>query len=98
MLYFSAFNHRRYMTFQNIFGSLAAITTTISFFPQALKVIRTRDTRSISLLMYLLFTFGVACWLVYGIMRGDLPIAAANTVTLILSLIILFFKLRENKR
>ena len=85
------------MNLQEIFGTLAAITTTISFFPQALKVIRTRDTRSISLLMYLLFTFGVACWLIYGIMRRDLPIASANAVTLFLSLIILFFKLREKR-
>ena len=86
------------MSFQDIIGSLAAITTTISFFPQALKVIRTRDTRSISLLMYLFFTFGVGCWLLYGIMRRDIPIASANAVTLFLSCIILYFKLQENKK
>lgn len=80
-----------------VFGTLAAITTTISFFPQALKVIKTRDTRSISLLMYCLFTFGVACWLCYGILRNDLPVAMANGITLFLASIILFFKLREKR-
>ena len=85
------------MNLQNIIGSLAAITTTISFLPQALKVIRTRDTRSISLLMYLFFTFGVACWLFYGLMRHDIPVTTANGITFILSLIILCFKLREPK-
>lgn len=86
------------MDFQTMIGTLAAITTTISFFPQALKVIKTRDTRSISLLMYCLFTFGVACWLWYGIMRRDFPVATANGLTLFLASIILFFKLREKRR
>ena len=86
------------MDYLTIIGSLAAITTTISFFPQAVKVIRTRDTRSISLLMYCFFTFGVACWLIYGILRRDFPITAANAVTLLLACVILFFKIRENRR
>ncbi len=61
-------------------GWAAAILTTVSFVPQAVKVIRTRDTASISLWMYILFTTGIACWLAYGLLIGDVPMTAANAL------------------
>jgi MtN3 and saliva related transmembrane protein len=81
-----------------IIGSIAACATTISFLPQAKKVITTRDTRSISLWMYLLFSIGVALWLVYGILKRDPPIIVANGVTFLLAVIIFFYKLTEKKQ
>jgi len=80
-----------------IIGYFAASLTTLSFLPQAAKVIKTRDTKSISLIMYILFSAGVALWLVYGILLGNLPIIIANAVTLALALVILYFKLTERK-
>lgn len=38
-------------------GTIAAILTTISFLPQAYQVIKTKDTSSISLGMYITFVF-----------------------------------------
>ena len=48
-------------------GYAAATLTTLAFVPQAVKTIRTRDTRSLSLGMYLVFTIGIGCWFAYGI-------------------------------
>jgi MtN3 and saliva related transmembrane protein len=79
-------------------GSTAAVCTTISFFPQLIRVWRRKSARDISLTMFLLFSFGLACWLVYGIGIGSLPIIAANIVTLTLALAILALKLRYDKR
>lgn len=76
------------------FGFLAAILTTISFVPQAVKTIRTRNTSGISLAMYVIFTVGVGLWLVYGLLLGSWPMILANTVTLLLALTILVSKLR----
>lgn len=80
-----------------IIGYMAASLTTLSFLPQAIKVIKTRDTKSISLIMYILFSIGVALWLIYGILLINLPILIANAVTLALALVILYFKLSERK-
>ena len=77
-----------------LIGYIAAFCTTFSFLPQAIRVIRTRHTRDLSLLMYVLFTFGVAAWLVYGILVSSWPVIVANAITLILALIILIMKLR----
>lgn len=75
-------------------GLAAAFVTTFCWLPQALRIVRTRDTRAISLSAYGAFTLGVALWLVYGIARSDLPIIMANTVTLALQMTIVGLKLR----
>jgi MtN3 and saliva related transmembrane protein len=77
-----------------LIGYIAAILTTLSFFPQAIRTIKTKDTSGLSLLMYGLFTIGILFWLIYGIQLGELPIILANAVTLVLSSIILGMKLR----
>jgi MtN3 and saliva related transmembrane protein len=76
-------------------GYLAATLTTLSFVPQAVKTIRSRDTSGLSLGMYVVFTFGVAMWLVYGIALHSVPMILANVVTFLLSATILGLKLRH---
>jgi MtN3 and saliva related transmembrane protein len=76
-------------------GYLAALLTTLSFFPQALKTLRSGDTSGISLRMYALFTAGIALWAVYGVCTGDGPLIVANLVTLVPAGIVLERKLRS---
>lgn len=85
------------MQLTDIFGYLAATLTTASFIPQALHTFRTKDVRGISLGMYSAFTTGVALWLVYGWMLGEMPIVVANAITLSLALAILIMKLRYHE-
>ncbi|WAC25775.1 SemiSWEET family sugar transporter [Ancylobacter sp. SL191] len=75
-------------------GGLAALLTTLCWLPQALKILRTRETRDLSLIAYLAFAAGVALWLVYGLLIVSWPVIAANAVTLVLLLGILSLKLR----
>lgn len=80
------------------FGYLAALLTTTSFLPQAVMTIRTRDTHSLSLSMYSMFTIGAIFWLLYGLHKQDTAIIAANTVTLMLATPILLIKLQNTLR
>jgi len=75
-------------------GFFAAICTTVAFLPQAVKVWKSKSTKDISLYMFVIFTIGVFSWLVYGIIIVNLPLILANSVTLILSLFILIYKLK----
>ncbi len=86
------------MSIAEIVGYVAATLTTLSFYPQAYKIIKTRDTEGISLVMYSIINVGLVLWLVYGIMVGDKPIILANAFTLIASLTILFLKARSKKK
>lgn len=82
------------MNSTDLIGYTAAALTTIAFVPQAWLTWKTRRAEGVSLGMYLIFTIGVAGWLVYGILLGAWPVVAANTVTLALALFILGMKLR----
>jgi len=75
-------------------GFMAAIMTTIAFLPQVIKTWRLKETRDISLLMFLILSAGVFLWIIYGLIIQDIPVIMANSVTFILCMIILFFKLK----
>jgi MtN3 and saliva related transmembrane protein len=75
-------------------GYVAATLTTVAFVPQALKTLRSRNTRDISLSMYVVFTIGIAFWLGYGLVLESWPMIGANIVTLLLAGAILTMKLR----
>lgn len=76
-----------------ILGFVAAFLTTTSFLPQAIRVIVTRDTSALSLLMYSMFTLGVALWLCYGYLREDRAVMIANLITFVLAAFILSIKI-----
>jgi MtN3 and saliva related transmembrane protein len=78
-----------------LIGLLAATGTTVSFLPQAIKIFQTKETKGISLSMYLIFTTGVLLWLIYGILKADLPIIISNGITFVLAGSIIYFKLKH---
>jgi MtN3 and saliva related transmembrane protein len=78
-----------------LLGYLAATLTTLSFFPQAIKILRSGDTSAISLRMYLLLSVGIACWGVYGFIIHDGPVMVANAITLLPTLVVLQRKITQ---
>jgi MtN3 and saliva related transmembrane protein len=83
------------MAFVSSIGMLAALLTTAALVPQVVRILRTRDTHAISLVMYLLFATGVALWCIYGLLLGLWPVILANGITLALALVVIGFKLRH---
>ena len=75
-------------------SAMAATLTTIAFVPQALHIIRHKETRAISLQMYVFFATGVAFWLIFGFMLWNWPMILSNIVTLTLALTIISMKSR----
>lgn len=82
------------MDFIFLVGILAAILTTAAFVPQVIKAHRSKHTQDLSLSMYILFAMGITLWIIYGLSLRSLPVIAANSVTLILSLYLIFLKLK----
>jgi MtN3 and saliva related transmembrane protein len=74
-------------------GYAAALCTTGAYVPQVLRVWRTRSTKDISLKTFAVLVTGLTLWLVYGFWRGEIPLIAANSVTLMLASTILYFKI-----
>ncbi|HWV52416.1 MAG TPA: SemiSWEET transporter [Pseudorhodoplanes sp.] len=83
------------MSLVMLIGLAAAVCTTLAYAPQVIKAWRTRQTKDISLGMFVLMVTGVVLWLVYGVLIGDVPLIVANLVTLSLAGTILVLKLRH---
>ena len=77
-----------------ILVSAAAATLTTAAFVQALHIIRHKETKAISLFMYVAFAAGVALWLLFGCLIGNWPIIISNAITLVLALAIIAMKLK----
>ena len=78
-----------------LLGLVAAVCTTLAFVPQVVKTWKTKSTKDISLGMFVVLVIGIVLWLVYGLSILDLPLITANAVTLLFSIIILYFKLKH---
>jgi MtN3 and saliva related transmembrane protein len=85
------------MDYIQILGLAAAVLTTLANIPQAVKIIKTKSTKSISSFTYALLFTGLVLWTVYGLIRSDLPLILANGLSSILAGIILSMKLLSEK-
>ncbi len=83
-------------TIQRI-GFVAATCTTTAFVPQLVRVVRLKTARDVSLGTFLLFSVGVLLWTTYGFFANDLPVLISNSLTLLLSISILFLKIKYDR-
>lgn len=83
--------------FYEAVGLVAGLLTTVAYLPQVLQVWRTRSARDISLGMFLLMVSGITLWLIYGLFIGSVALIAANSVTLVLTLLVLIGKLKYGR-
>lgn len=75
-------------------GIIAACLTTFAFAPQVIKIIKDKNTQSLSLIMCIMQTTGIFLWLVHGLMIKDFPLIFANAVSFIFISIILLYKIK----
>ena len=79
-------------------GFIAGTVSAIVFLPQVIKTYQTKSVKDISFLMFSLATLSVVLWLAYGIILRNKPIIFTNGCVLILSLIMLYFKIRYGSK
>ena len=74
-----------------LIGFAAAFLTTIAFIPQVVQVWKTKSVQGLSLTTYIIFVIGVFLWFLYGLRIGSLSMIIANSITVVLALIIMYF-------
>ena len=77
----------------SMIGLMAGFLTTSSFLPQAIKILRTKQVRDISLGMYILLTVGICAWIVYGSLIKELPVILSNSIAVVLCSLIIAAKI-----
>ena len=80
-----------------LFGYFAVFFTIVSFLPQAIKTLRTMNVEGLSLLTYLFLFLGSLSWFLYGYYLNDIPLMATNSMTTILTGLILFLIVKEKR-
>lgn len=85
------------MDLTTIIGFIAGICITIAVIPQIITIRKTKKAQNISLLMFCITSFGILLWIIYGIMKKDVPIIITNSVSLTLNIILLYFIKRYEK-
>ncbi len=85
------------MNWTDILGLVAGICTTVSIIPQIMKAWKTKKVEDVSPFMFGILMLGVFLWVIYGITQNDLPIIAANGVSLALNGLMLFLMVRYGK-
>ena len=78
-------------------GLCGAFLTTTAFLPQVYKTWKTKDVSSLSLPMLIMFLLGIVLWLIYGFLINSPSIILANIVTILSSVLLLYFKLKYGK-
>jgi MtN3 and saliva related transmembrane protein len=81
------------LTWTSALGTAAMVLSVTSFAPQALKIIRSRDTSALSAKMYAITVAGFVCWLGYGLLSADWPIVISNAICGSVAAFILVMKL-----
>jgi MtN3 and saliva related transmembrane protein len=84
------------INFPLLIGLIGAALTTFAFIPQSFKAIKTKHTKDLSLITIVMADTGVIAWLVYGILISDIPIIAANSVSILVMTTVLILKLKYN--
>ena len=82
-----------YMDYVKCLGLFAAFFITIANLPQTYKIIRTKSVKDISTMTYIFLVIGNLAWLIYGIIKKDMPLIVGNSISTLTCLAILLLKI-----
>ena len=85
------------MNTTQIVGIIAGVLTAISMLPQLIKMVKEKKADDVSLLMLLVLLSGLSLWVVYGIMREDLPIIVTNSFSLMLNISVVVLRIKYGR-
>lgn len=86
-----------FMQWIDIIGYIGVVLSCTTFVPQVVHAWRTRSVNDLSIWMIIILLGNVSTWLFYGAYKGDMPIIVANSIILMLALLLLYFKIIFSK-
>lgn len=79
-------------------GYFAGICTALTFLPQAVETIKSKNVAGLSLFTYVIYCLGILSWILYGIYLGSIQMIIFNTISLVFGGIILFMIINEKRQ
>lgn len=79
-------------------GIVAGICTAVSLIPQIVRIVREKKSEDISFTYLSILLLGLALWVVYGILRDDVPVIVTNAVSVVINLVTVFVGLKYKRQ
>lgn len=86
------------MNSEQIVGTIAGVFTALAMMPQLIKILREKKAQDVSGWMLAVLLTGLSLWVVYGWMKNDLPIIVTNGFSVLLNLVLAFFRYKYKDR
>lgn len=80
-----------------IIGISASIFTGISLLPQFIKLIKEKKAENVSFGMIAILFIGLVLWVIYGVFKKDYIIIVANSISLLINILIVIFSIKYKK-
>jgi MtN3 and saliva related transmembrane protein len=80
-----------------IIGLLAGVCTSAASIPQIVTTVKKKKAADVSPFMFVVLLVGNGLWIYYGLSKSDVPIYAANIVSLILDIVMLVLQFRYKR-
>ena len=80
-----------------LLGYIAGICIAVCFMPQTIQTIRSKNVNGLSLYSYIIYSFGILCWILYGIYIHSLQMILFNTISLFFAVTILYMIFKYKK-
>ena len=77
-----------------LFGTIAGVLTSIRLIPQTYRSLKTKETHDLSLYFVIILVFQALFLILYGLTKPDAMIIWMNALPLILSIILIYLKLK----
>ena len=86
------------MAWIEVVGLLGSVLSSITFIPQVYQTWKTKSVGDLNLVMMGIVFLSTVIWLVYGVGKGLLPVIICNGIICLLSLLLIYFKLRYSRK
>jgi MtN3 and saliva related transmembrane protein len=74
----------------DVLGYVAGFLIVLCYIPQIYKIIKNRQANDLSLYMYLILFIAQILFIVYGVLKQDIPIIFVNSLSALLCAVIIF--------
>ncbi|BET38927.1 SemiSWEET family transporter [Spiroplasma ixodetis] len=73
----------------DIIGYIGAFFISVAFLPQTIKLIKTKNTKGLSLISYSIYQIGLTSFIIYASLIKNIPLLAANAFGTVINIILL---------
>ena len=83
--------------FVELLGCLAGVLTSVAYFPQIVKLLKTKQAAGISIPMYFCSLTGCVLWFFYGVIINSIALIIFNVINISSAFIVIVLSLKYQK-